>query len=103
MANALLSQGKQKEALREVRASILGLVADTRNKIADGMTVRDMSMAMKACDVPHEHCVRLETLLERIESAEYGASDASDSAAMILEASELVDPVSKFLERGGSR
>jgi len=100
-ASALHSQGKQKESLREVRAAILGLVADTGNRIADGLTIRDMSVAMQACSVRQEDSRRVEKLLERIESAEYGASDLSDTAMMIEEASELVIRVSPFLERGG--
>ena len=102
-ASSLLSQGKQKESLREVRAAVMGLVADTGSKIADGLTIRDLSTAMRACDVPQEDCVRLETLLERIESAEYGASDASDTATMVTEVTELVKRVSPFLERGSKR
>jgi len=102
-ASSSFSKGKQKEALREVRAAILGLVADTGDRIADGLTIRDLSMAMSACEVPQEDCVRLEALLERIESAEYGASDASDTTSMIKEASDLVSRVSPFLERGGER
>jgi BatD DUF11 like domain len=102
-ASSLLSQGKQKESLREVRSAIMGLVADTGSKIADGLTIRDLSTAMHACDVPREDCVRLETLLERIDSAEYGASDASDTEAMVKDATELLKRVSPFLEKGGRR
>ncbi len=102
-AKTLLSQGKQKESLRKVRAAILGLVADTSNQIADGLTTNDVSLATRAADVPNEDQVRLQTLLERIESAEYGASDTADSTAMVNEASELVNRVSPFLERRTAR
>ncbi|MCY2984506.1 MAG: BatD family protein [Planctomycetota bacterium] len=102
-AGSFLSQGKQKESLRELRAAVMGLVADTGSKIAEGLTIRDLSTAMRACDVPEEDCVRLEALLERIESAEYGASDASDTATMVEEATGLVKRVGPFLERGGKR
>ena len=78
----------------------MGLVADTSNRIADGLTIRDMSGALRLCNVPQEDCVRLETLLDRIESAQYGASDASDTTTIIKEATELVKRVSPFLERG---
>ena len=102
-AKAKLSQGKQKESLREVRAAILGLVADTSNQNSDGLTTNDVGAAILAAKVPDEDQVRLLTLLERIESAEYGASDTADSTLLVREASELVHRVSPFLERRNAR
>ena len=103
LAKSLLSKGKQKQSLREVRAAILGLVADTGNQNADGLTTNDVSVATRAAAVPNEDQMRLQTLLERIESAEYGASDTADSTAMANEAMELVNRVSPFLERRSAR
>ncbi len=103
LAKSLLSKGKQKESLREVRAAILGLIADTGNQNADGLTTNDVSVATRAAAVPNEDQMRLQTLLERIESAEYGASDTADSTAMANEASELVNRISPFLERRSAR
>lgn len=102
-AKSLLNQGKQNESLREVRAAILGLVADTGNRIADGLTTADVNDAIQAAAVPNEHQQRLRRLLERIESAEYGASDATDSTHLVNDASELVDRVSPFLVRRFTR
>ena len=98
-----LKQDKHKEALREVRAAILGLVADTGNRIADGLTTADVNAAMSAAAVPTEYRSRLQKLLESIESAEYGASDTADSSGFIKEALELVDRVALFLERRSAR
>ena len=102
-AMGMLTAGKTKESLREVRAAILGLVADTGNQKAEGMTANDVSSAMKAVDVPIELQNRLHMLLERIESAEYGASDTTDSKQLISEASELINRVCPFLERRSAR
>ena len=106
-AKSMLSQGQSKESLREVRAAILGLVADTGNGIAEGMTTNDVNTALKAAGVPNEEQIRLQVLLERIESAEYGvsdtASDTADSALLVSEATELLNRVSPFLERRSQR
>lgn len=106
-AKSLLSQGQSKESLREVRAAILGLVADTRNGIAEGMTTNDVNTAMKAAGVANDEQVRMQLLLERIESAEYGASDTSSDTAnstlLVSEATELLNRVSPFLERRSAR
>ena len=98
-----LKQDKHKESLREVRAAILGLVADTGNRIADGLTISDANVAMSAAAVPSEYQDRLQKLLESIESAEYGASDTADSSRFIKEALELVDRVAPYLERRSAR
>jgi len=98
-----LKQDKHKEALREVRAAILGLVADTGNQIADGLTTADVNAAMSAAEVPTDYQSRLQKLLESIESAEYGASDTADSSGFIKEALELVDRVAPILERRSAR
>ncbi len=98
-AESLLNQSKHKESLREVRAAILGLVADTSNRIADGLTTADVDDAIRAASVPTDYQQRLHHLLERIETAEYGATEAMDSSPLRKEASDLVDRVSPFLER----
>ena len=102
-AEGLLSQGQSKESLREVRAAIFGLVADTGNGIAEGMTTMDVSTAMKAAGVANEDLVRMQLLLERIESAEYGASDIADATLLVSEATELLHRVSPLLERRSAR
>lgn len=98
-----LQQGKHKETLREVRAAIVGLVADTCNQLADGLTTADVNAAMSESAVPTEYQDRLQRLLESIESAEYGASDTADSSRFVKEAQELVDRVAPFLERRFAR
>ena len=102
-ANALATQGKHSESLREVRAAILGLVADTGNQIADGLTTADVNAAMSAAKVPIEDQARLQKLLERIESAEYGAADTTDTTLILKDSLKLVDRVSPFLERKSAK
>jgi len=98
-AGAFANQGKHSEFLREVRAAILGLVADTGNQIADGLTIADVNAATIAAKVPIDDQERLQKLLDGIESAEYGAADITDTKLILKDALELVDRVSPFLER----
>ena len=98
-ANAFAAQRKHSESLREVRAAIFGLVADTSSQIADGLTTADVNAAMSAAKVPIEDQVRLQKLMERIEYAEYGAGNTTDMTHIIKDALKLVDRVSPFLER----
>ena len=102
-ANALATQGKHSESLREVRAAILGLVADTCNLIAEGLTTADVNAAMSAARVPIEDQTRLQKLLERIELAEYGAGLTSDTTLIFNDSLKLVNRVSPFLERKSAK
>ncbi len=102
-ANAYANQGKHSESLREVRAAIFGLVADTGNQIADGLTTADVNAAMSAAKVPIEDQAKVQKLLERIESAEYGAADTTDTTLILKDALKLVDRVSPFLERKSAK
>jgi len=103
VAIVLLSKGKEKESLSEARAAILGLIADTRNQIADGLTTADVNAAMTESSVPTETQSRLLRLLEKIESAEYGAGRLGDSNAILNEVSELIDKLGPYLERSAAR
>ena len=102
-AKSLLSHGNEKASLSEVRASILGYFADARNRIAEGMTSADVLEVMREAAVPSELQKRLQSLLERIESAEYGANLSGDSKSLLKEASEVVDKVGPYLERRSLR
>ena len=86
-----------------MRAAILGLVADTGNQIADGLTTADVNAAMSAAKVPIEDQAKVQKLLERIESAEYGAADTTDTTLILKDALKLVDRVSPFLERKSAK
>ena len=78
---------------------MLGLVADSRGLIMDGMTTSDMRQALIQCKVPIELQSQLTSLLESIESAEYGANSPTDISAMIASARSLVAQSVSYLER----
>ena len=103
-AHAKLNEAKQmgekpKEMLRTVRSAIVGLVADTQNRIVDGMTVADVRDALVTANVPTDDKASVEKLLSTIESSEYGAGDEMDSSALIREAAQLIDRIAPYLQR----
>ncbi len=102
-ANTLLLQGKEKDSLSEARVAILGLVAELGNQIAEGLTTADVNLAMSDAAVPAELQQRLQSLLEKIESAEYGASQSGDSKLILREASELINKLAPYLERRSAK
>lgn len=98
-ARTLLSQGKSVEALRLVRQSIIGWVADTRNKIAEGLTATDVDQILAQSNVPNEDRSELSRLLSAIESAEYGGSQSEDVGPIVDQVSKLIQRIAPCLER----
>jgi hypothetical protein len=88
------------DALRGVRSALVGLIADMRNIVAEGLTASEVDATLAQTAVPGD--VRVETLrlLEAIESAEYGSGIASEATAMIETAEELIPSLARYLERG---
>ena len=104
MAHAKLNEAKQmvekpKDLLRAVRSAIVGLVADTQNRIVDGMTVADVRDALVTANVPTDDKASVEKLLSTIESSEYGAGYELDATALIREATQLIDRIAPYLQR----
>ena len=88
------------DALRAVRSALVGLIADMRNVVAEGLTSSEADAILSQTAVPA--AVRDETLrlLEAIESAEYGSGTASESRATIDAAQGLIPSLARHLERG---
>jgi len=102
-ANQLSTQGQSKEALRKIRAAFIGLVADTKNRVAEGLTTIDVEAALADASVPEADRSAIRSLLEAIENAEYGAGGAIEVASAIKSANSLIERVSPLLERSSSR
>jgi hypothetical protein len=86
--------------MRHVRASILGYVADTQNRVVEGLTAAEVDKALKVASVSPEDCHQVSNLLEAIESAEYGAGKSSDPMSTIDLASALIAKIAPVLGRG---
>ncbi len=99
-ARTSLAEGRSDEALGQARSAIIGLVADTQNRIAEGLTTVDVAQILSTAAVPVEDRSDVLQLLESIESAEYGGGRSADPAAAIETATTLIARISPLLERG---
>lgn len=98
-ARESLAQNQPQDALRHVRAALIGLVADVQNRIASGLTTADVAEALSPTVATEDRAAVLR-LLESIESAEYGGLQAADPATAIESAASLISRVAPQLERG---
>jgi hypothetical protein len=105
VANAaqLQSQGKPREALREVRSAIVGLIADTGNRVAEGLTAADVGAALASALVSEADRMETLKLLESIEDAEYGAGESVDASGVVSQAASLITRISPLLERSAGQ
>jgi hypothetical protein len=90
-ARKVLAEGRSMDALRAIRSALVGLIADMRNIVAEGLT---------ASEVPFDKRAEVLRLLEAIERAEYGSGMASEARAMIETAERLVPGLASGLEQG---
>ena len=88
------------DAVRDLRSALLGLIADMRNMVAEGLTPSEAYATLAQTAVPAPERAELKHLLESIESAEYGAGIAHEGPAMIASAERLVPILARYLERG---
>ena len=93
-------RGDIPEAMRHVRSSILGFVADSQNRVVEGLTALEVDKALKAASVSEEDRQKISKLLQSIESAEYGAGQSTDPTATIATASALIARLAPVLGRG---
>ena len=100
-ARQLQTQGQARAAMQEVRMALIGLIADTRNLITEGLTTNEVLAALKLASVSADDQKAVSRLLESIESAQYGASDVMSSAAAdaVATAEPLIERICPCLER----
>lgn len=99
-ARQMMASGHAAEAMRHVRLAIVGLVADTRNRIAEGLTPANVDAALAEASISADDRSAVAHLLESIEGAEYGAANSDNAAQTIDQASSLVARIAPRLERG---
>jgi hypothetical protein len=98
-ARQVLAAGRPMDALRAIRSALVGLIADTRNIVAEGLTATEADATLSGTTVPAEERAEVLRLLEAIESAEYGSGFASEAGAMIAAAERLIPSLARHLER----
>ena len=99
-ARKALAAGESMDALRAVRSALVGLIADMRNIVAEGLTASEADATLTQTAVPAVERAATLRLLEAIESAEYGSGMASEARAMIETAEGLIPSLARHLERG---
>jgi hypothetical protein len=98
-ARAWLADGRSTDALRAARSAVVGLVADMRNVVAEGLTASEAEAALAQTALPPGDRAAVSRLLESIELAEYGSGVRSEAPAMIATAAELIPSLARHLPR----
>ena len=99
-AGNVLAQGQSMDAMRAIRSALVGLIADMRNIVADGLTASEVDATLAGTSVSADDRAEALRLLEAIERAEYGSGITSDVRAMIETAKGLIPRLARHLERG---
>jgi len=99
-ARTALAAGRSMDALRAIRSALVGLIADMRNIVAEGLTASEADAALVMTSVPAGERAAVLQLLRAIESAEYGSGIAAETPAMIKTAEGLIPSLARHLERG---
>ncbi len=99
-ARKALAAGRSMDALRAIRAALVGLIADMRNIVAEGLTASEADATLARTVVPAVERAEVLRLLDAIESAEYGSATAPEAPAMIAAAEGLIPRLARHLERG---
>ena len=102
-ASQFEKDGKPGEALRQIRAALLGLVADTQNLVADGLTAADAGRILQKAGVSDVDLRSVTQLLETLEGAEYGGGDNVSVPSSLENAEKLIDRISPVLQRRSPR
>jgi len=95
-----LAEGRSRDALRAVRSAVVGLVADMRDIVAEGLTTSEADAALAQTSVSTDERAVVLRLLEAIESAEYGSGVGSEASVLIERAAVLIPGLARQLARG---
>lgn len=97
-ARSALAVGNSTEALRAIRSAVVGLIADMRNIVAEGLTGTEADKVLSQTAVPAAERADVLQLLETIESAEYGSNAASENPALLSRAEALIPVLTRYLK-----
>ncbi len=97
-AHAALAGGNSTDALRGIRSAVVGLIADMRNIVAEGLTAVEADKVLADTAVPAAERADVWRLLETIESAAYGSAVASEIPAFLARAEALIPVLARKLK-----
>jgi tetratricopeptide (TPR) repeat protein len=89
-ARSSYQRGDTKQAMREVRAAVIGVVADSFNRVMEGLTTHDIDQLLSHTQVRDEDRRSIKELLESIEALEYGAGLSKDPTSIIEDATKWI-------------
>lgn len=99
-ARSALAAGQSSEALRAVRSALIGLIADMRNLVGEGLTASEADEVLASSAVPESERSAVSRLLEAVESAEYGSGTITEAAALVDAADAQIPRLARLLQRG---
>ena len=99
-ARQSLADGRSADALRDIRSSVVGLIADMRNIVGEGLTASEADAILAGTAVPAADRTEVLRLLEAIEGAKYGSGAAHEAPAMVEAAQAIIPRLTRELERG---
>jgi hypothetical protein len=99
-ARAAVTQARAQDAMLAVRAAVLGLIADMRNIVAEGLTASEADAVLAAGAVDAQQRAAVLKLLESIERAEYGSGQPMELTSTIETAEDLIARLARALDRG---
>ena len=102
-ASQFEKDGKPREALRQIRAALLGLVADTQNLVAEGLTAADVGRILQRASISDIDLRSVTQLLETLEGAEYGGGENVSVPWSLENAEKLINRISPVLQRRSTR
>ena len=102
-ASQFEEDGKPREALRQIRAALVGFVADTQNQVVEGLTAADVRRILQNVGVSEADQHAANQLLETIEGNEYGGGDSVNVTSSLEIANTLIDSISPVLQRRSLR
>jgi hypothetical protein len=98
-ARAALAAGRATDALRAARSAVVGLIADMRNMVAEGLTATEADRTLAGTATPPSERASVERLLQAIERAEYGSGAPAEASALVESAEKLIPSLARYLER----
>ena len=98
-ARSALAAERSTEALRSIRSAVVGLIADMRNIVGEGLTALEADTVLAQTDLPAPERADVLHLLHAIESAEYGSGISSETPAILARAEALIPSLARHLGR----
>jgi len=90
--------GKKSDALKAVRAALVGLIADMVNGASAGMTAHEAGQILSERGISNERSTETVKLLETIEANDYGSVDAQNLSTLIDAAAVIIPNLYRELD-----